>query len=84
MVVNINVLKHNLLSEVSLDLTSFRYYCMGFFLAWKSSGAVLSTEKMFVKIFKNSKKNIVVGVSLFIKLQAENLKVSEATTGDVL
>ena len=41
---------------------------------------------MFLKIFQNSQKNIFsfFGVSLLIKLQAGNLKLSEATTGDVL
>ena len=41
---------------------------------------------MFLKILQNSQKNIFsfFGVSLLIKLQAGNLKLSEATTGDVL
>ena len=41
---------------------------------------------MFLKVLQNSQKNIFsfFGVSLLIKLQAGNLKLSEATTGDVL
>ena len=41
----------------------------------QSSGGVLSKEKQ---------KNIFSGVSFLIKLQARNLKPSEAATGDVL
>ena len=50
----------------------------------QSTGGVLSKENIFLKILKNSQKKISVGVSFLIKLQAENLKLSEATTGDVL
>ena len=50
----------------------------------QSSGVVLSKEKMFLKILQNSQKNIFSGVSFLIKLQAGNLKPSEAATGDVL
>ena len=50
----------------------------------QSSGVVLSKEKMFLRILKNSQKNIFSGVSFLIKLQAGNLKPSEAATGDVL
>ena len=46
----------------------------------RSRGA-LSKEKMFLKILQKSQKN---GVSFYIKLQAGNLKPSEAVTGDVL
>ena len=49
-----------------------------------SFGGVLSKEKMFLKILRNSQKNIFAGVSFLIKLQAGNLKLSEAATGDVL
>ena len=48
------------------------------------SGGVLSKEKMFLKILQNSPKNIFAGDSFLIKLQTENLKLSEAVTGDVL
>ena len=48
------------------------------------SGGVLSREKMFLKILQSSQKNIFSGVSFLIKLQAGNLKPSEAATGDVL
>ena len=48
----------------------------------QSTGGVLSKVNMFLKILKNSQKNIFAGVSFLIKLQAGNLKLSEATTGD--
>ena len=48
------------------------------------SEGVLSKEKMVLKILQNSQKNIFSGVSFLIKLQAENLKPSEAVTGYVL
>ena len=38
---------------------------------------------MFLEILQNSKKNIFAGISFLIKLQGENLKLSEAATGDV-
>ena len=50
----------------------------------QASEGVLSKEKMFLKILQNSQKNIFSGVSFLIKLQAENLKPSEAVTGYVL
>ena len=50
----------------------------------QSSGGVLSKEKMFLKILQNSQKNIFAGVSFLIELQAGNLKLSEAATGDIL
>ena len=50
----------------------------------QSSGGVLSKEKMFLKILQNSQKNIFVRVSFLMKLQARNLKLSEAAAGDVL
>ena len=37
---------------------------------------------MFLKGWQNSQQNILSGVSLLIKLQAGNLKPTEATTGD--
>ena len=49
-----------------------------------SSGGVLSKEKMFLKILQNSQKNIFAVVSFIMKLQAGNLKLSGAATGDVL
>ena len=50
----------------------------------QSSGGVLSKEKMLLKILKNSQKNIYSGVSFLMKLQAGNLKLVEAATGNVL
>ena len=50
----------------------------------QSSGGFLSKEKMFLKNLQNSQKNIFSGVSFLIKLQAGNLKPSEAATEDVL
>ena len=50
----------------------------------QSSGGVLSKGKMFSKILQNSQKNIFSGASFLIKLQAVNLKPSEAAAGDVL
>ena len=50
----------------------------------QSSGGALSKEKIFLKILQNSQKSIFSGVLLLIKLQAGNLKLSEAATGDVL
>ena len=49
-----------------------------------SSGGVLSKEKMSLKILKNSQKNIFAAASFIMKLQAGNLKLSGAATGDVL
>ena len=48
------------------------------------SRVVLSKEKIFLKILQNSQKNISAGVSLLMKLQAGNLKLSEVATRDVL
>ena len=50
----------------------------------QSSGGVLSKVKMSLKILQNSQKNIFAVVSFLIKLQAGNLKLSEAATGDAL
>ena len=50
----------------------------------QSSGAVLSKEKMFLKVLQDSQKNIYSGVFFKMKLQAGNLKPSETVTGDVL
>ena len=50
----------------------------------QSSGGVLSKEKMFLKVLENSEKNIFSWVSFLIKLQAGNLKPSEAATGENL
>ena len=41
-------------------------------------------EKMFLKTLQNSQKNFFAEDSFLINLQAENLKLSEAATGDVL
>ena len=46
----------------------------------QSSGGVLAKENV-LKNFANSQKNLFSGVSFLIKLQAGNLKPSEATTG---
>ena len=40
-------------------------------------------QKKFLKFFKIHRKNIFVGVSFFKKLQSDNLKLSEAATGDI-
>ena len=47
----------------------------------QSSGGVLSKD--VIKILKNSQKNIFAGISFVIKLQAGNLRLSAATTGDI-
>ena len=47
----------------------------------QSSGGVLSKD--VIKILKNSQKNTFAGISFVIKLQAGNLRLSEATTGDI-
>ena len=39
---------------------------------------------MFLKILQISQKNVFAGVPFLIKLQAGNLKLSEAATGNVL
>ena len=41
-------------------------------------------QKIILNILQNSQKNIYAGVSFLIKLQAGNLKMSEAATGDLL
>ena len=41
-------------------------------------------KKMFLKILQNSQKSVFDGVPFLIKLQAGNLKLSEAATGNVL
>ena len=50
----------------------------------QSSEGALSKEKTLLKILQNSQKNIFAGVSFLIKLQAGNLELPEAATGDVL
>ena len=40
--------------------------------------------KKILKILQNSQKNVFAGVPFLIKLQAGNLKLSEAAVGDVL
>ena len=40
-------------------------------------------QKLFLQILQNSQKNFSVRISFLIKLQAANLKLSEAATGDV-
>ena len=52
---------------------------------WKTfQNSQVSKEKIFLKLLRNSQKNILARVSFYIKLQAGNLKLSEAATGDVL
>ena len=41
-------------------------------------------KNVFLKILQNSQKRVFAGVPFSIKLQAGNLKLSEAATGDVL
>ena len=50
----------------------------------RSSHPEVFCQKMFLNIFQNSQKKVFTGVSFLIKLQVANLKLSEATTGDVL
>ena len=50
----------------------------------QSSGGVLSKKKMSLKILQNWQRNIFAVVSFLRKLQARNLKLSGAATGDVL
>ena len=40
-------------------------------------------EKMFLKNLQNSQKSIFAGVFFLMKLQAGNLKLSEAANGDL-
>ena len=40
-------------------------------------------KKIFLKIFQISHKNVFAGVSFITKLQAGNLNMSEAATGNV-
>ena len=40
-------------------------------------------QKMFLKILQNSQRKFFTGVSFLRKLQAGNLKLSEAATGNV-
>ena len=41
-------------------------------------------HKMFLKTLQNSEKNVFSGDAFLIRLQAGNMKLSEAVTGDVL
>ena len=50
----------------------------------KSSHPEVFCKKMFLKILQISQKNVFAGVPFLIKLQAGNLKLSEAATGNVL
>ena len=50
----------------------------------RSSHPEVFCKKMFLKILQISQKNVFVGVPFIIKLQAGNLKLSEAATGNVL
>ena len=50
----------------------------------KGSHPEVFCKKMFLKILQISQKNVFAGVPFLIKLQAGNLKLSEAATGDVL
>ena len=50
----------------------------------QSFEGVLPKKKMSLEILQNLQKNIFVVVPFLIKLQAGNLKLSGAATGDVL
>ena len=50
----------------------------------RSSHPEVFCKKMFFKALQNSQKNVFAGVSFLIKLQAGNLKLSEAATRNVL
>ena len=50
----------------------------------RSSHSEVFCKKMFLKILQISQKNVFAGVPFIIKLQAGNLKLSEAATGNVL
>ena len=50
----------------------------------RSSHPELFCKKMFVKILQISQKNVFAGVPFLRKLQAGNLKLLEAATGNVL
>ena len=41
-------------------------------------------KKIFLKILQKSQKNVFAGVPLLIKVQADNMKLSEEATGDGL
>ena len=43
-----------------------------------------SVKKTFLKNLQNLPKNVFAGVPILIKLQAENLELSDAATGGVL
>ena len=47
----------------------------------RSSHPEVFCKKMFLKILQISQKNVFAGVPFLIKLQAGNLKQSEAATG---
>ena len=53
-------------------------------ISTRSSHLEVFCQKMFLKILQNSQIRIFASVSFLIKLQAGNLKMSEAATGDVL
>ena len=50
----------------------------------RSSHPEVFCKKIFLKILQISQKNVFAGVPFLIKLQAGNLKLSEAATGNVL
>ena len=50
----------------------------------KGSHPEVFCKKMFLKILQISHKNVFAGVPFLIKLQAGNLKLSDAATGNVL
>ena len=50
----------------------------------RSSHPEVFCKKMFLKILQISQKIVFAGVPFIIKLQAGNLKLSEAATGSVL
>ena len=50
----------------------------------RSSHPKVLCKKVLIKVLQNSQENLFAGVPFLIKLQARNLKMSEASTGDVL
>ena len=49
----------------------------------RSSHLKVLCQMMFLKIWENIQKKIIARVSFSLKIQAKNLKLSEAATGDV-
>ena len=51
---------------------------------YKNSHPEVFYQNILLKVFQNSWKNVFVGASLWINLQAGNLKLSEAAAGEGL